>query len=305
MRAIEVFLNERAGSTSPDTQRQITEAFAKAGAPARVAAAPGGQLASRARQAAGEGRILVAAGGDGTVSTIAAVAADTGATFGVIPVGTLNHFAKDAGIPLDLDAAVRTIVDDRADALDIGTANGRVFVNNASAGLYARIVRERQMEQRRGHGKWTAFAVGLARAWYDYRPLAVRLVLDGSTRDCVTPFVFVGNGDYVAQGLDIGRRCSINSGHLSVYIAPECTRTQMLSLVAQAVAGRLADDVPLEALTATDVTIDPRTRHTPLATDGELIAASAPIRCLVRAGALRTLRPATTASPAAEGSRPE
>lgn len=289
---IDVLLNARAGSASSDTRQQINEAFAKTGHSARVLALPGDQLEAAARQTARDGGILVAAGGDGTVSTIAAVAAGTHTVFGVVPLGTLNHFAKDAGIPLELDRAVRTIVDGHVDPLDIATANDRAFVNNASAGLYARIVRERQLEQRRGHAKWTAFAMGLARAWYDYRPLTVRLTIDGDARVYRTPFVFVGNGEYVTEGLEVGRRCSIATGSLSVYIAPECTRGQILTMTLRALAGRLTEDVPLEKFTAKEVTLEPRTRQAPLATDGELKTMQAPIRCAVRPGALRTLRPA-------------
>ena len=291
MRAIAVLLNRNAGSMTDDTSEQITAAFAKTGRTVTILASPGAELAAAAQEAARTGHVLVAAGGDGTVSTVAAVAADAEAPFGVIPLGTLNHFAKDAGIPLELDAAVDTIVSGHGDRLDIATANGRSFVNNASVGFYARIVRERQMEQRNGHAKWTAFALGLARAWYRYRPLTVRLTLDGSTRVCVTPFVFVGNGEYVTEGLEVGRRCSLSRGQLSIYVAPECTRAEMLSMTIRSLAGRLTSDVPLESFTAREVTIETATRQAALAIDGELVTATAPIRCAVRPGALDVLRP--------------
>jgi diacylglycerol kinase family enzyme len=287
-----VLLNERAGSAGGEIGDRIAEAFAGAGGRARVMAVAGGQLAAAAAAAARDGHTLVAAGGDGTVSTVAAAAVEHDATFGVIPIGTLNHFAKDAGIPLDLAEAVAAIVAGRTDALDVAEANGCTFVNNASAGFYARVVRERQMEQRRGHAKWTAFALALARATYDYRPLTIRLTIDGTSRTVVTPFVFVGNGDYVTEGIDVGRRCSIANGRLSVYVAPQCTRGEMVTMTVRALAGRLTEDVPLEEFSAREVTIDPQTRRASLAADGELRTVDAPIRCVVRPRALRTLRPA-------------
>ena len=292
MPALDILLNERAGSATAETRGRIEAACAAAGLSARIVAVPGAGLAAAARTAADDGRVIVAAGGDGTVSTVAAVAAEAGSTFGVIPIGTLNHFARDAGIPLDLDAAVRAIADGHSDALDVADANGRTFANNISAGLYARIVRERQIEQRRGHAKWTAFAMGLARAWLDYRPITVRLIVDGTARVVRTPFVFVGNGDYVIEGFDIGRRTSMATGHLSVCTAPDCSRADMLKLLARALAGQLAGDVALEATTAREVTIEPRSRQMPLAADGELVAMGAPIHCRNRHGVLRTLRPA-------------
>jgi len=289
---IDVLLNERAGSAGRDSGRSITDAFAKTGRTPRILTPSSAELAAAAERSAREGAVIVAAGGDGTVSTVAAVAADTGATFGVIPLGTLNHFAKDAGIPLDLDAAVRTIAGGHADALDMATANGTSFVNNLSAGLYPSMVRERRQAVRDGHTKWTAFAMGLARAWIDFRSFVVRLTIDGSEQVVDTPFVFIGNGEYVTEGLGVGRRSSISNGRLSVYTAPECTRAEMLMLMARALTGQLTRDVALEALTATEVTIEPAARRTALAKDGELVTMVPPIRCALRRGALRTLRPA-------------
>jgi diacylglycerol kinase family enzyme len=289
---IDVLLNERAGSADRDSVLRIGEAFGKAGVTPRMRAVPGDRLAAAAEQSARDGAVLVAAGGDGTVSTVAGVAADTGRKLGVIPLGTLNHFARDAGLPLDLDEAVRTILAGHVDPLDIATANGVAFVNNVSAGLYPRVVRERQRAQRNGHTKWTAFAMGLARAWIDFRPFTVRLTIDGTERVVVTPFVFVGNGEYVTEGLDVGRRSSIANGRLSVYTAPECTRAEMLTLIVRALTGRLTEDVALDALTAAEVTIEPAARRTALAKDGELVTMVPPIRCALRRGALRTLRPA-------------
>ena len=288
---IDVLLNERAGSAGGDSVQRVTAAFEKTGVTPRLRAVAGDRLADTAQQSARDGAVLVAAGGDGTVSTVAAVAAGAGRTFGVIPLGTRNHFARDAGIPLDLDEAVRAIVGGHVDPLDIATANGVGFVNNLSAGLYPRVVRERQEAQRNGHTKWTAFAMGLARAWIDFRPFTVRLTIDGAERVVVTPFVFVGNGEYVTEGLDVGRRSTIANGRLSIYTAPECTRAEMLTLMVRALAGRLTDDVALDAQTAAEVAIEPAARRPTLAKDGELVTMVSPIRCAVRRGALRTLRP--------------
>src|SRR5258708_25285737 len=165
-----------------------------------MVAVTGSESQGAADKAAAAGAALVAGGGDGTVSTVAAVAVRSGATCGVIPLGTLNHFAKDAGVPFDVDAAVAAIAAGRVTALDTGELNGRTFVNNASVGFYARLVRERQLEQRRGHAKWTALAIGLARAWRRYHQITVRLPLAGKALVRRTPFRFVGNREDGAEG---------------------------------------------------------------------------------------------------------
>src|SRR5205085_3689399 len=98
-------------------------------------------------------------GGDGTQSAIASRLAGTQLVHGVLPLGTLNHFAKDLGIPLQLDEAVRTLAEGRVLEVDVGEVNGRVFINNSSLGLYPEIVRERELQQMRlGKSKWRALA---------------------------------------------------------------------------------------------------------------------------------------------------
>jgi diacylglycerol kinase family enzyme len=284
-----VIVNRGSAGSTDESRRKIADAFARTGLAARLMVVDGPDIHATAARAAADGQILVAAGGDGTVSTVAAVAVETQATVGVIPLGTFNHFARDAGIPLDVDAAVAAIAEGRAVALDTGELNRRTFVNNASIGFYARIVRERQLEQRRGHRKWIAFAIGLARAWRDCRQITVRMEVDGKSLVRRTPFVFVGNGEYLDEGPRLGARTSLTTGRLWIALAPECSRARMLLLVVRAIAGRLTPDVKLEEYRAVEVTIEPGTRAAGLAMDGELVPAAPPFACESRPRTLRTL----------------
>jgi len=290
-----VIFNRKAGSAADETSRRTVEAsLARSALDARIVAVSGSEIEDAAEAAAAAGDALIAAGGDGTVSTVAGVAVKAGALFGVIPLGTLNHFAKDAGIPLDVDAAVDVLAAGRPVALDTATVNARTFVNNASVGVYARLVRERQIEERHGRGKWTAFAIGLARAWRTDPQITVRLIVDGTPLVRRTPFVLVGNGDYQEAGPGLGRRTSLTAGHLSIYLAPECGRFEMLRLGLRALAGRLRpDEVTLEEFRACEVTIETRARNAGVATDGELAPIDPPFTCWIRRGTLRTLLPLT------------
>src|SRR5215218_7247981 len=109
--SVEVVLNGAAGSHTDDTRRAVAEVFAACGVEAKVSVAGGGdELEEAARRALGRGaRALVAGGGDGTVSAVAALVAGSGHALGVLPLGTLNHFARDLGIPLGLEEAARTV----------------------------------------------------------------------------------------------------------------------------------------------------------------------------------------------------
>ena len=131
--------------------------------------------------------VVVAGGGDGTISAVASVVAGTGVALGVLPLGTLNHFAKDLGIPLDTGAAVRAIAAKHTIEVDVGVVNGRVFINNSSLGLYPHIVRDRENQQRRlGRGKWYALAWATLTAFRRSRLLNVRLSLDEGEQHCST-----------------------------------------------------------------------------------------------------------------------
>ena len=117
------------------------------------------QLAAEARAV---GELVVAGGGDGTLSAVAAALVGTDTALGVLPMGTLNHFAKDLGIPLKLEKAVQTLFTGKIARVDVGEVNGRIFLNNSSIGFYPRIVQARKREQRRGRSKWVAFAQAAA-----------------------------------------------------------------------------------------------------------------------------------------------
>jgi len=287
---VTVIVNEGSGSGAPP-EADLDGALSRAGLDATVERVRGDEVRAAAERAVHRRRAIVAAGGDGTVSTAAAVAIEHGATFGVIPTGTLNHFARDAGIPLDIEAAVATIAAGHTRLLDAGSVNGRTFVNNVSLGFYPRIVRERELERQRGHGKWPAFGIAIARTWLRYQTVTAHLTVDGAALVRRTPFVFIGNGAYKPEGLDVGQRVSMDGGRLWIYLTPECGRFEMLALSVRALAGMLGSDVKLEVLSTTEMTIETSRRHARLAIDGELATAHTPLRCAIHPGALRTLVP--------------
>jgi diacylglycerol kinase family enzyme len=213
-------------------------------------------------------------------------------TFGVIPLGTLNHFARDAGIPVNPAKAAAVVAAGHTRELDVGAMNGLTFVNNLSLGLYPRLVWEREREQHRGRRKWTAFAVALVRTWQRYPTMSVSLEVDGVRLRRRTPFVFIGNGEYQAEGLGLGRRSAIADGQLSIYLAPGVGQFELLELPIRALAGRLAADVKFEIFHACEVDIESVHPIFGVALDGELKTdVHSPLHCKVLPCALRTLVP--------------
>jgi diacylglycerol kinase family enzyme len=287
--SVTVIVNERAGSATPDGAAALEREFARQGLQARLEVVSTGDAISKsATLAAARGDILVAAGGDGTVSGVAAVAVNTGAVLGVVPLGTLNHFARDAGIPLDREKAIAAIAAGRIETLDAAEVNGRTFVNNASLGLYPRMVWERTCEQRAGRRKWTAFALAAVRTWRSYRTMTVRIAIDEQEYLRHTPFLFVGNGAYQATGLGLGGRESLRHGQLSVYVAPECGRFDLLALPLRALAHRLNGD-RFESFCTQELTVALSRPRVSVALDGEIEMMAPPLRSRVRPRVLRTI----------------
>jgi YegS/Rv2252/BmrU family lipid kinase len=289
--AISVIINERSGvSERPDAGGEIQALFEGHGRRVRLERVrQPGDLASRARQAASRGDVLVAVGCHGTVNAVALIAVENRVTLGVLPMGTLNHFARDLGLPQDLEDAVRIIVAGHAVTVDVGEVNGRIFVNNSSVGLYPRMVWERDAEQRRGRRKWTAFGIAMLRTWRSYRTLTAHLVVEGKTAVVRTPFIFVGNNQYTAEGFQLGGRSRLDAGHLSIFVAPECGRFEILSLPVRALTGRLSAGAPFAGFQADSITVKVARRRVSVALDGELTLLSSPLTYRVRPGALSIL----------------
>jgi diacylglycerol kinase family enzyme len=296
---ISVIINERSGAAArPDAGTEIQTLFARAGVQARLERVrEPGDIAARARQAASRGDVLVAAGGDGTVGAVAGVAVETNATFGVLPMGTLNHFAKDIGLPPDLEGAVTVIVAGQVRQLDVGDVNGRIFVNNSSVGLYPRMVLERKAEERRGHGKWTAFAIAMLRTWRNYRMVVARLGVDGKEVVVRTPFIFVGNNQYRAEGFQLGGRSRLDEGRLSIFASPDAGRFEILALPMRALTNQLSTAIPFLAFQTDMVAVDVFRRRASVALDGEVAIMQAPLGYRVRPRALRAIVAASPGTP--------
>ncbi len=293
-RPIPVILNTGAGSASEgdDPAARIREAFAAAGLEIRLM--PGQDVSLLARRAVREGHdVVVAAGGDGTVNAVAAQVAGTKSALAVVPMGTLNHFARDAGIPLDIEGAVRTIAANHRSRVDVGVVNGRIFVNNSSIGLYPTLVIRRENRRRRqGSGKWTALFWASLTVLRKHPMLDLALKANGSVTHQRTPLVFIGNNEYMIEGPQAGRRNGMQDGKLAIYVTRRHGRRGLVALGLRSMFGSLRDALDLEAFTTTDMTIASRRRHLAVATDGEVSIMETPLRYENRPAALEVVVPA-------------
>jgi diacylglycerol kinase family enzyme len=264
----------------------------------------GAAMVACAEDALARGAPVVAAGGgDGTINAVASVLAGSAAAFGVLPLGTLNHFAKDLRIPLALDDAIANIAHGVRKQVDVGEVNQRIFLNNSSLGLYPDIVRDRERQQRRlGRGKWLAFAWSVLAALRRYPFLSVRLKLNGEQHARRTPFVFIGNNEYTMEGFNIGERARLDGATLSLYVAQRPGRIGLLLLALRALTGKLAQAKDFDILRAPELVIETRHKRMRVATDGEVTVMATPLRYRIRPGALTVIVPAPGVAPGAEPS---
>src|SRR5438477_4137352 len=288
-----VLVNPKAGGGFSDGER-LAGRFRSAGAEARIQLVHGhDKLVELAKKLAQQRPpLIVAGGGDGTMNALAALLAGSDTALGILPLGTLNHFARDIGIPLEIGAAVDTVVKGKRKAVDLGEVNGRVFVNNSSIGLYPAMVHLRKKQQRRlGRNKWHAMLWAAHAVLRSHPFMQLTLALDGKTYRRRTPFVFIGNNVYEMQGFDIGRRQRLDAGVLSVYVTHRGGRFGLLALAGRALLGRLEQSRDFEAGTAAELRIESRHTRLLVATDGEVAAMDLPLSYRVRPRALRVIAP--------------
>lgn len=293
---IAVLLNRSCGTLvrNPDLIEQARDAFAAAGLDADFQALPPECIRDRAGELvkAGDLDVLVIAGGDGTVGSIAGLLAGTDIAMGVLPFGTLNHFARDAGIPADVEGAVGAIAAGHVRHVDIAEVNGRVFVNNSSVGLYPLMVRDRERQQEHlGRGKWPAMARAAGRAIWRLSKWRLRINVDGETAQVETPILFVGNNRYETGLFGLGTRASLDEGQLFLCAIKARTRTGLAKAMLRALLGRLDEARDFVVISGREARVDSPRGRLHVAADGEAMVLETPLRYCIRPKALKLIAP--------------
>ena len=291
----EVIINSASGTTPTDDLLHETERlFKREGVDVNITLAQlGDDITSLAQRAANtDAEILVAGGGDGTLNSVASAVISANKVLGVLPLGTLNHFAKDMQIPLELEQAIKTIAHGKTTQVDVGEFNGRIFLNNSSLGLYPSIVRERQKQERLGYRKWPAYVWAALSVLMRYPFLDLQLQADGKAVATRTPFLFVGNNSYEMETLNIGGRSTLDAGTLSLYLTHRTGRLGLIRLAWRALFGGLNQERDFMALTTEELSIETRRKRVRVALDGEVTVVEPPLRYRIRKKALKVRVPA-------------
>jgi diacylglycerol kinase family enzyme len=297
-----VLLNAAAGLRPGLVQEEaarVRDLFARVGVDAEVRDVPGPELQDAAREAASsDADVVVMGGGDGTMSAGAGGLVGTGKPMGLLPMGTLNHFARDLGIPGEIEDAARTVADGIVREVDLGEANGRVFVNNSSIGLYPAAVslRDAWMERQSMH-KWVAMGRAALATLREFPVVRVTLRLEEGGVNLTTPMVFIGNNRYDTKLFSLGKRPTLDEGELWVYLARDAGRFRFVRLALRALVGRLDDSRDFQGLGLEQMVVEDRRRLLRVAFDGEVCHVAPPLRYRIRPRALRVIVPREPGQP--------
>jgi diacylglycerol kinase family enzyme len=241
---------------------------------------------------------VVVGGGDGTVSAAAGVLAGTGVPLGVLPLGTLNHFAKDLGLPEGISAAAEAVAAAAAGrrrprAVDVGECNGRVFVNNSLLGAYPYMVADRDRRRKaHGLGKWPAMALAFVRMLWRFPRRRVSLCLEGSATPYRTPALFVGVNRYTMGGMTWRRPQGLDGAELWLLVARHGHWAGFARFAFRtAILGLDPRERDFETYAVAAVEIRTGASRVPVSFDGELERMRGPLRYRVRPGALLVLAP--------------
>jgi diacylglycerol kinase family enzyme len=301
LQRVAVLLNASAGTLNGQDRGifrdNLISLFADHGISAELEYLPGDKLQSGAEHAAaraerGEIDAVVAGGGDGSIRTVASVLSGTRIALGVLPLGTLNHFAKDLGLPLSLEDAVGTIASAHVRAVDVGAVNGNVFINNSSIGVYPSLVVKRDRKRRmNGDPKWKAAVSAGVQMLRRFPVHRLSILANGEKEPVRTLCLFVGNNEYDLTLPGFGSRKRLDGGKLWLYVTQQRSRLALVWLAMRSWFGLLKQARDFTAVPISSAEISSKKRRLLVATDGEVMVMHSPLRYESRPAALRVIAP--------------
>ena len=236
---------------------------------------------------------IVVGGGDGTISAAAAIAAESGVALGVLPLGTMNFFARSLGIPFKMQAAAEELAKSEIVAVDIAQINGRPFVHTMSLGLHPMMVEEREkLTYQSRYGKMLGSVSAFVRVGSNPRRFSVSIETDGKTVVRRTAGVVVSNNPLGKGHLPYADK--LDRGVLGLYVTTARGWAQLVRVTAAAAFGATEESPLVEYVETTAADINLRhTRLVPVTLDGELVRLRPPLKLEIMARGLRVLKPKT------------
>ncbi len=241
-------------------------------------------IARRAAEAAvrDDGAVVVA-GGDGTINAVAQAVLPTGRPFGIVPQGTFNYSPRAHGIPLDTTAAAKALLTARLKPVQVGLVNERVFLVNASLGLYPELLQDRE-EFKREHGRKRSVALlaGMRTLLREHRPLVVEVEHDSGREVIHTPSIFVGNNPLQLEQVGLAQAEDVQRRKLAAVIVKPVGRFKLIGLAVRGMLGQLGEAESVRDFAFRSMTVSPLSgsarRGMKVAVDGEIFWSRPPLQ---------------------------
>jgi diacylglycerol kinase family enzyme len=234
--------------------------------------------------------VITVGGGDGTLGNAAQALRGSQGALAILPLGTRNHLARTLGIPLDLNEAARVAATGGRRRMDLGRAGKRIFVNNASIGLYPRLVRERDLSNL---PKWLG---AVPAAWHVLRTMRPRryvLEIDGGRRLVRTPLLFIGNNRYSLDPGSLGERESVDDGELVLCAVRAESPLRLIWFALKVLVGLTSPEADFDDLAeGRSITIQGE-GEIGVALDGEVTRMALPLHLDILPSALGVVAPRT------------
>lgn len=288
---LQFVVNAAAGSNAAAAKREvITSVLQAEGRRGELHFCTPAELARVARasaqQALSTRTAVVAVGGDGTLNTVAQAAHAAGCAMGVVPQGTFNYFARTHGIPADPAEAVRLLLRSVPAPVQVAGINDRLFLVNASLGLYPDLLEDREAYKARfGRSRWVAFVAACTTLLRAQRQLRLRIETGGTVRDVQTLTLFVGNNRLQLQQLGAEPEDTVagepGDGSMAALVLRPIGTLSMLGLLLHGAMGRLGEAAGVEHFEFNHMVVRPTfprsRRGVKVAFDGEVTRMRAPL----------------------------
>jgi diacylglycerol kinase family enzyme len=291
-----VLINRGGGAVAADPKiaGKVGDALKSAGLTVGIELVDGGDYEVRCRAIAERGDpLLIVGGGDGTVGAAASALVGSDTLLGILPLGTLNHFARDLGIHTDLDEAAALIASGSQRRVDVAEMNGRTFINNSAIGLYPLMVVDRDLQRKRlGRSKRLAMVVASLRTLARFGHHRLNLTVNDEQEGRIdTPLLFVGNNGYRLDLGAPGQRESLDDGELCVLVMRKKTRRGLMAASLRALVGRSRSDDMVRIEGVERLRVASRRSHLTVSLDGEIQREAPPLEYAIRKCALRVIAP--------------
>src|SRR5450830_42928 len=296
-------INAASGRNDPDMTRQMIEETLKTnGRTGELLFARPDELARAAQQAGATAcarrTAVVAVGGDGTINSVAQAAHLQGCAMGVLPQGTFNYFARTHGIPADAAQAAQVLLRCEPVPVQIGLINERVFLVNASLGLYPELLQDREAYKTRfGRSRVVAFAAALVTLLGQHRQLRLRIERGTNVRDLTTPTLFIGNNRLQLEQVGLAQASALDQGCLAAVMLRPIGALAMLWLLLRGSFGTLGEAGTVESFQFHRMLVKPRLAwgggRVKVAFDGEVNWMRAPLEFRVSPKPLYLIKPMT------------